>query len=121
MKIEQDGFRITEISERVAGVDGEHGDARIVFVLPDRDGECVAPWLRADDVKALIEALTAAHGLMTGEPSQPARKLVGLKDRTGDIWLPTTGAGWSTAPGSLTGRSREYVESEWGPVAEVWQ
>jgi hypothetical protein len=121
MKIEQDGFRIAEISERVAGVDGEHGDARIVFVLPDRDGECVAPWLRADDVKALIEALTVAHGLMTGEAVHPARKLVGLKDRTGDIWLPTPDMGWSTNPMSVVGRSRAYVESEWGPVAEVWQ
>lgn len=123
MKIEQRGFGITDISERVAGVDGDADEARIVFVLPAGE-EQASRWLRSDDVKALIEALTAAHGLMTGETAtvgHSTRKLAGLKDRTGDIWFPALDGGWGTGPGEPVGRTREYVEREWGPVAEVWQ
>jgi hypothetical protein len=121
MNIEQRGFGITDIGARVAGIDVENGGLRIAFVANVAGDEALTPPLNADDVKALIEALTVAHGLMTGEAAQPVRKLVGLKDRTGDMWFPSADGRWSTDPGSATGRSREYVESEWGPVAEVWQ
>jgi hypothetical protein len=118
MKIEQRGFGITDIGARVAGIDVENGGLRIAFVANVAGDEALTPPLDADDVKALIEALTAAHGLMTGEPT---RKLASLKDRMGDMWFPSADGGWNTDPGSTEGRSRAYVESEWGPVAEVWQ
>ena len=121
MKIEQRGFGITEVGARVTGIDVENGGLRIAFVANVAGDEALTPPISLDDVKALIEALTAAHGLMTGDPVQPARKLVGLKDRTGDTWFPALDGGWGTGPGEPVGRSREYVEREWGPVAEVWQ
>lgn len=121
MEIEQRGFGITGIGARVAGIDVENGGLRIAFVANVAGDEALTPPIPADDVKALIEALTVAHGLMTGEPSHPARKLVGLKDRADDMWFPSADGGWSVDIGSTEGRSREYVESEWGPVAEVWE
>jgi hypothetical protein len=124
MKIEQRGFGITDIGARVAGIDVENDGLRIAFVANVAGDEALTPPLDADDVKALIEALTVAHGLMTGEAppvGQPTRKLVGLKDRVGDMWHLAADGGWSVEIGSTEGRSRAYVEVEWGPVAEVWQ
>jgi hypothetical protein len=125
MKIEQRGFGITEIGARVTGIDVENGGLRIAFVANVAGDEALTPPLDTDDVKALIEALTAAHGLMTGETvsvgHQAVRKLVGLEDRVGDTWLPTTDGGWSVNASLADRRSREYVEREWGPVTEVWQ
>jgi hypothetical protein len=121
MKIEQRGFGITDIGARVAGIDVENGGLRIAFVANVAGDEALTPPLDADDVKALIEALTAAHGLMTCEPVHPTRKLVGLRDRAGDMWHLAADGGWSVDTSSAEGHSREYVESEWGPVAEVWQ
>lgn len=121
MKIEQRGFGITDIGERVAGIDVENGGLRIAFVANVAGDEALTPPISPDDVKALIEALTVAHDLMTGETAHPTRKLAGLKDRMGDIWLPTTNGGWDIDSGSATGHSRKYVEDHWGPVAEVWQ
>lgn len=123
MKIEQRGFGITDIGARVAGIDVENGGLRIAFVanVASEGGFAFAPPLDADDVKALIEALTVAHGLMTGEAAQPVRKLVGLKDRAGDIWVPTLDGEWGGDSDLKTGHSREYVESEWGPVVEVFE
>ena len=121
MRIEQRGFGITDIGARVAGIDVENGGLRIAFVANVAGDEALTPPLDADDVKALIEALTVAHGLMTGEAASASRKLAGLKDRAGDTWFPAADGGWSVYSGSPEGRSREYVESEWGPVTEVWQ
>ena len=116
MKIEQRGFNITEISERVAGIDGQDGEARVVYV-GSVDNEIFSPWLRLDDVKALIEALTAAHGLMTGEtPAAPVPSedpLPGtLIDGAGDVWHRVGDTSRYTA--GADGLTRESIERNYG-------
>lgn len=117
MKIEQRGFGITEVSERVAGVDGDAEEARIVFVLPAGEGQA-SRWLRADDVKALAEALTVAHGLMTGEtPTAPrppvAAEMPGaFRDGQGDRWTQVGNTDRYVAEGE--GCTFEWVERTYG-------
>ena len=118
MKIEQRGFGITEVSERVAGIDGQDGEARIVFADPGDDTESFSTWLRPEDVKALIEALTAAYGLMAGDTPTPAPSSAAdslpdsVTDRAGDVWYRIGGTHRYTVDGN--GRTLEYIEQTWG-------
>lgn len=115
MKIEQRGFGITEVSERVAGVDGQGGEARIVFADPGDDTESFSTWLRPEDVKALIEALTAAYGLMTGETATApmADEFPGvIRDDQGDAWYQIGNTDRYTVEGD--GRTLEWIRRNYG-------
>lgn len=118
MRIEKRGFGITEISERVAGIDAEHGNARVVFV-GSGGAEVFSPWLRPEDVKALIEALTAAYGLMTdetvtppGAPSTASDCPASVTDGQGDAWYRLGNSTRYTADSE--GRTLDYIRDTYG-------
>jgi hypothetical protein len=114
MKIEQRGFGITDIGARVTGIDVENGGLRIAFVANVAGDEALTPPLDADDVKALIEALTAAHGLMTGEAPVPGE--IGgvsvLTDKAGDNWYRIADTNRYVMSGD--GRTPEYIRRNYG-------
>lgn len=121
MKVTSRGFEISEIGERIMSIvsDGDGAFSILSKNLISGEGQQSAD-LPASDLDALIEALQEAKRLLGGME----RKLIGLKDRAGDLWYAISGDDGFSVEGPdaspQDSRTREYVVLHWGPVTEVW-
>lgn len=121
VKVTSRGFEISEIGEKITSIvsDGDGSFSILSRNLISGSGEQSAN-LPIGEVDALIEALQEAKRLLGGAP--PERKLLGLRDRTGDLWHNLGGDLFSVTDDDLPedGRTRENIVLHWGPVTEVW-
>lgn len=133
MKIETDGFRVTEICEQIPNIlVSAAGVVRIAF-RTNAGGLATSGEMSRVDFDALYEAMTAVRDRLDSEAlaHQVERKVderpLVIVDSASDVWvwrddhnayvIATHGHESCEKGGTLDdGSTLEYIENEWGPL-----
>jgi hypothetical protein len=116
MKVQNIGFEITDISDKIEALKYDGQTLRI-----QESSLAHSIGLTAYDVDALIEALTEAKRLMTATPATPTSTLTParqIRDRDGDVWtLLPAGEHYFESGGAHLALSK--IKERYGPVTEL--